>query len=365
MKKYQIDWVQGSSPLTRGKRKRYPGAESRSRLIPAHAGKTTLSNLTSSLTRAHPRSRGENSPPRERLNSLSGLSPLTRGKLYLLRMVLSSLGLIPAHAGKTRADGRRHAGNRAHPRSRGENVSTEGMRSTASGSSPLTRGKPGVCSSRATSSGLIPAHAGKTHTSQSSSRASRAHPRSRGENWIYASEKSAGAGSSPLTRGKRTKPGIRGQSIGLIPAHAGKTERRRHGDYLPAAHPRSRGENSLPSVCAPGIGGSSPLTRGKPVVWDGVGRLERLIPAHAGKTADALRQAGHHRAHPRSRGENDAALAELTREAGSSPLTRGKRSAMRRGRSGRGLIPAHAGKTLVVRLCFFLRAAHPRSRGEN
>ena len=71
--------------------------------------------------------------------------------------------------------------------------------------------------------GLIPAHAGKTPLLTRSSRTARAHPRSRGENAIAAGQASASYGSSPLTRGK--PPDLKTASIapGLIPAHAGKT----------------------------------------------------------------------------------------------------------------------------------------------
>ena len=70
-------------------------------------------------------------------------------------------------------------------------------------------------------------------------------------------------------------------------------------------------------------------------------------------------------AHPRSRGENRAEIADLQTRAGSSPLTRGKRVRFPGDRLDRGLIPAHAGKTdgrLVGRV---VQGAHPRSRGEN
>ena len=50
--------------------------------------------------------------------------------------------------------------------------------------------------------------------------------------------------------------------------------------------------------------GSSPLTRGKPLtpIIDLI--VMRLIPAHAGKTGDAATRQTSQRAHPRSRGEN-------------------------------------------------------------
>ena len=92
--------------------------------------------------------------------------------------------------------------------------------------------------------------------------------------------------------------------VGLIPAHAGKTD----GDTLDLAsilaHPRSRGENGVEDVGVVGDAGSSPLTRGK-LTHAGLARRERgLIPAHAGKTLTRSGRSAPWAAHPRSRGEN-------------------------------------------------------------
>ena len=92
------------------------------------------------------------------------------------------LGLIPAHAGKTPDRVGGHQDGRAHPRSRGENMGVETAHSSVSGSSPLTRGKPFSFLFTIATRGLIPAHAGKTHLIASTSASSAAHPRSRGEN---------------------------------------------------------------------------------------------------------------------------------------------------------------------------------------
>ena len=73
----------------------------------------------------------------------AGSSPLTRGKLHQTGIVKRSTGLIPAHAGKTRA--RRLDGF---------------------------------------TGGLIPAHAGKTWKDGESLFLRWAHPRSRGENCV-------------------------------------------------------------------------------------------------------------------------------------------------------------------------------------
>ena len=71
----------------------------------------------------------------------------------------------------------------------------------------------------------------------------RAHPHSRGENNPKARDHISGAGSSPLTRGKRR----------LCRYHS--TTR--------MAHPHSRGENRGVQVTVDPTIGSSPLTRGK------------------------------------------------------------------------------------------------------
>ena len=132
-----------------------------------------------------------------------------------------------------------------------------------------------------------------------------------------------------------------------------------------AAHPRSRGENASIDAKAAELGGSSPLTRGKLGLEYGGDGLDRLIPAHAGKTAIVALSAAHATAHPRSRGENPGSVLSTIPVSGSSPLTRGKlvtdSTGARRGR----LIPAHAGKTVWGRLVRPRRPAHPRSRGEN
>ena len=113
-----IDWSsRGSSPLTRGA----PTTCKRAmRLIPAHAGSTLNGLHTAELHRAHPRSRGEHSTGRSYPTSATGSSPLTRGAL------VDSGG------------GQRFAG--AHPRSRGEHDPQVAEAVHGRGSSPLTRG---------------------------------------------------------------------------------------------------------------------------------------------------------------------------------------------------------------------------------
>ena len=193
----------------------------------------------------------------------------------------------------------------AHPRSRGENEESASDIVRTVGSSPLTRGKPHHLGCDVSDPGLIPAHAGKTIGGSLSSLPMTAHPRSRGENGRAVVGHRCRYGSSPLTRGKRRWAGGVPSVCGLIPAHAGKTYRRCRRWSMPWAHPRSRGENDYTTPSTVALSGSSPLTRGKQVGKLFDARPRRLIPAHAGKTEAVECPARRHRAHPRSRGEND------------------------------------------------------------
>ena len=355
----------GSSPLTRGKRNGRDGGSRRTGLIPAHAGKTARSRRTWSWTWAHPRSRGENEREELTRQLHPGSSPLTRGKRPIRAVQLSCSGLIPAHAGKTRRPWPRPSTGGAHPRSRGENLPPGAGIEGRAGSSPLTRGKHSAPARGVQALRLIPAHAGKTSPRRWGGRRSPAHPRSRGENAGLPVTCSRWRGSSPLTRGKRPDGGVGVPAERLIPAHAGKTAPPRPRPSSPGAHPRSRGENSVTALRYSTWPGSSPLTRGKHRVL--LGDLEEagLIPAHAGKTSTCGRRSTSWTAHPRSRGENLKQIARDVNKSGSSPLTRGKPHRQRTVHPRERLIPAHAGKTSRPRLRSRRPRAHPRSRGEN
>ena len=153
---------------------------------------------------------------------------------------------------------------RAHPRSRGENKDLPGYDPDDMGSSPLTRGKLSRLGVDVTKLRLIPAHAGKTSRLACPTASTRAHPRSRGENVTGAPGGRRPPGSSPLTRGKHHRPLSSPARGRLIPAHAGKTGGHEFHRGAPLAHPRSRGENSAPASAMLTAAGSSPLTRGKP-----------------------------------------------------------------------------------------------------
>ena len=134
--------VAGSSPLTRGKRRGCDGTRRRRWLIPAHAGKTSRLSCPSRRLRAHPRSRGENTSQAASVSRSIGSSPLTRGKRRRVEVDVNRLWLIPAHAGKTGIWNEHRWRQGAHPRSRGENRELTVDAFLSGSSSPLTRGKP-------------------------------------------------------------------------------------------------------------------------------------------------------------------------------------------------------------------------------
>ena len=294
-----------------------------------------------------------------------GSSPLTRGKRLCYCLSYAALGLIPAHAGKTATSRGTARYPPAHPRSRGENAEQQSNLPSPAGSSPLTRGKLGLSVSFGLLWRLIPAHAGKTSGAGRGRAPGGAHPRSRGENLSSVFNPVSLIGSSPLTRGKHQHVGWGEYDERLIPAHAGKTPPACRQGHHQGAHPRSRGENASRDAHSSEPTGSSPLTRGKPVTYADLIGMLRLIPAHAGKTARVIEQQPPEAAHPRSRGENSQVPEALPQGEGSSPLTRGKHLSAMFDRSAGGLIPAHAGKTVTRHEWGAAEGAHPRSRGEN
>ena len=315
------------------------------RLIPTHAGKTTARQSPPPTSWAHPHSRGENDFGHADDHADRGSSPLTRGKLVLTSDRESKLGLIPTHAGKTSTTPVATSSPEAHPHSRGENTHPRLGVVSGCGSSPLTRGKPRATGLHHGTPRLIPTHAGKTNTCGCGDRRPTAHPHSRGENQGDAYTCVGELGSSPLTRGKLMPVYASTAANGLIPTHAGKTSGAVLWLALSRAHPHSRGENFVAAIDIIIGAGSSPLTRGKHSARIRARRALGLIPTHAGKTMPVMEISCLPWAHPHSRGENAAPFGADGCNEGSSPLTRGKPRAQATLRAGRRLIPTHAGKT--------------------
>ncbi|KXB52629.1 hypothetical protein HMPREF0307_02209 [Corynebacterium sp. DNF00584] len=294
---------EGSSPLTRGALETVLDFSQLDRLIPAHAGSTSLMSSRRRRLSAHPRSRGEHFYINDVTWQRIGSSPLTRGAHPVCGVLAKQLRLIPAHAGSTARRYGLGMKSPAHPRSRGEHSIWLIATPHGVGSSPLTRGAPIRAGEPVPPVGLIPAHAGSTVHVAGLIEHRWAHPRSRGEHGV--------------SRVLAIHP------LGLIPAHAGSTSEPVPCQRLRRAHPRSRGEHWGVMVVSNPPRGSSPLTRGARSSTVPAKRCSRLIPAHAGSTRRAGGDQASTRAHPRSRGEHTKPLQLPRPQSGSSPLTRG------------------------------------------
>ena len=130
----------GSSPLARGTQVAVSIATVNDGLIPARAGNTSSLRRCPSCRWAHPRSRGEHLAHTHRLPVGLGSSPLARGTQISVAAASSTAGLIPARAGNTRLRHVSQSGFVAHPRSRGEHSPPRFFGVWGGGSSPLARG---------------------------------------------------------------------------------------------------------------------------------------------------------------------------------------------------------------------------------
>ncbi len=233
------------------------------------------------------------------------------------------------------------------------------------GSSPLTRGALVAYFRHSSGVRIIPAHAGSTQAVTTGGGPNGDHPRSRGEHADGDRVEFAYLGSSPLTRGAPVIITSAHPYTRIIPAHAGSTFSRTSTTPNVPDHPRSRGEHLLSFISHLHNTGSSPLTRGARVQWRRSCHPSGIIPAHAGSTRWQSSTRSPQPDHPRSRGEHRLAWWWFRCQWGSSPLTRGARYRHQADIMGWGIIPAHAGSTLTGTAQYDKRRDHPRSRGEH
>ena len=112
--------IKGSSPRARGGRARGDAKVFGRRLIPASAGRTTPSVPTLMVGAAHPRERGEDLGEYDSAALAAGSSPRARGGHIAGQPLRRPLGLIPASAGRTARPTSSSWWIGAHPRERGE-----------------------------------------------------------------------------------------------------------------------------------------------------------------------------------------------------------------------------------------------------
>ena len=113
-----------------------------------------------------------------------------------------------------------------HPRIRGEHTIDDRRRILTNGSSPHTRGARSKSSARRGRGRIIPAYAGSTYKVEGGKKLRPDHPRIRGEHIGSGTPMVGVPGSSPHTRGAHEPAGVAPAGDGIIPAYAGSTLRR-------------------------------------------------------------------------------------------------------------------------------------------
>ena len=154
--------IMGSSPHTRGARRQAGLGRAVFRIIPAYAGSTNDNVKYVIIAEDHPRIRGEHCCAEMDFAVFQGSSPHTRGARRRSATPRSRIRIIPAYAGSTVSLLVSHLKPSDHPRIRGEHNTTDQSEAFSAGSSPHTRGAPGRPGRRPRRRGIIPAYAGST-----------------------------------------------------------------------------------------------------------------------------------------------------------------------------------------------------------
>ena len=212
----------GSSPRMRGTPEYLGDRLDDRRIIPAHAGNSTIRNTITHRLPDHPRACGELPLWRQSGERDCGSSPRMRGTHLMRTPWLRVYRIIPAHAGNSTTPSRRSSVWTDHPRACGElsvtgdasplsNGSSPRMRGTRPsggsrhefdhGSSPRMRGTPSVVYGRGPIDRIIPAHAGNSFWPTAPTGFRPDHPRACGELHDLLNWKRTVNGSSPRMRG--------------------------------------------------------------------------------------------------------------------------------------------------------------------
>ena len=211
--------------------------------------------------------------------------------------------------------------------------------------------------------GIIPAHAGLTPCSWQSAAHMRDHPRACGAHFSCAIFSAFIAGSSPRMRGSLKGTRHFYDILGIIPAHAGLTRQHVQQREERWDHPRACGAHL--STLYPGMPfvGSSPRMRGSQQHQRRKDLRRGIIPAHAGLTNLAGSTVSTKRDHPRACGAHIPIATNPYITPGSSPRMRGSRNLAFQQPETVGIIPAHAGLTLVTPYISSSHRDHPRACG--
>ena len=124
---------------------------------------------------------------------------------------------------------------------------------------------------------IIPAYAGSTIGRRSGPGTRLDHPRIRGEHAAHGGLEYRVDGSSPHTRGARSRPEPGRSPHGIIPAYAGSTIKGLWDGIKSGDHPRIRGEHMASVRHSSSVSGSSPHTRGAHLEIPAIPRIAAVI----------------------------------------------------------------------------------------
>ncbi len=197
---------------------------------------------------------------------------------------MACVRFIPAGAGNTTALSDRIRATSVYPRWRGEHLSDTTLTSADFGLSPLARGTLSSLPLMVDTPRFIPAGAGNTHHNSPPVEPGPVYPRWRGEHNERVVLEKIQAGLSPLARGTRYEGADADAAERFIPAGAGNTHYSARVCRLCSVYPRWRGEHMSDSPTWSICSGLSPLARGTPAFQPAGNSVARFIPAGAGNT---------------------------------------------------------------------------------
>ena len=178
-KRYKAD--RGSPPRARGEELAIGQLPPTSGITPACAGRSIEDFRREFYKKDHPRVRGEKFIKRSLNRILHGSPPRARGEVQIIPKDKQRIRITPACAGR-RTTGRLDRYTlQDHPRVRGEKAFPAGCLQDFRGSPPRARGEAKIRRKQNNAYRITPACAGRSSPSMRYSRATRDHPRVRGE----------------------------------------------------------------------------------------------------------------------------------------------------------------------------------------
>ena len=337
----------GSSPRTRGTPEGVEYPEQKGRFIPAYTGNSRSRQLYSDDISVHPRVHGELNVALSPTPTRFGSSPRTRGTPDRSRRPPPENRFIPAYTGNSRHLLPTRVRGTVHPRVHGELPASSAICWSFSGSSPRTRGTRIDAGATDRCDRFIPAYTGNSASRRPPGCRSAVHPRVHGELNVLRKTDRPRTGSSPRTRGTHADRRRLAYPRRFIPAYTGNSRGSRPGRPSPPVHPRVHGELRPGIGRADGWGGSSPRTRGTPILCDRYPLWCRFIPAYTGNSSRSLPHRSSPTVHPRVHGELEKKEILISTRYGSSPRTRGTLSGCAHYEAPDRFIPAYTGNSAM------------------